>query len=71
MGLTGLIGLPLVAGSPALVGALYDLQGSYRTGLFLMAVTLLVSAALFALLRIPDEEPGMALERRDPAAEGA
>ena len=58
MGYMGLLGLPLVAGSPSLVGMLFDFQGHYETGFYLMAATLLVSAVLFALVRIPEVEPG-------------
>jgi MFS family permease len=58
MGYMGLLGLPLVAASPALVGILFDFQGDYETGFYLMAATLIVSAVLFALVRIPEVEPG-------------
>ena len=58
MGYTSLLGLPLVAGSPWFVGVLFDLQGSYRTGLLIMTSTLLVSALIFASIRIPEVEPG-------------
>lgn len=66
MGYMGLLGLPLVAGSPSLVGMLFDFEGRYETGFYLMAATLLVSAVLFALVRIPPVEPGT--ERSHPAS---
>jgi len=71
MGIGGLLGLPIVAGAPPLVGFLFDVQGSYRMGFTLQLATLVISALLFSLLRFPSVEPGTELARSTPAPENA
>ena len=71
MGIGGVLGLPLVAGSGTFVGFLFDAQGSYRLGFLLQLGTLAISALLFGLLRIPAVEPGTELVPGEGALEEA
>ena len=68
MGIGGLAGLPIIAGSGPLVGLLFDATGGYTAGFALQLVQLAGAALLMFVLKIPEFEPGTGPA---PAAGGA
>ena len=57
MGLGSLVALPLIAGSNPLAGWLVVATGDYRASFGVEAALLLLAGVLFALLRLPAEDP--------------
>lgn len=57
MGIGGLAGLPIVAGSAPLVGFLFDATGTYNSGFMLQLVALGIAALCFVFVRVPASEP--------------
>lgn len=53
MGLSGLIGLPFIAGANPVAGGLFVRTGSYASAFGLEAAALLVASLLFMLIRLP------------------
>lgn len=57
MGIGGLAGLPIIAGSGPLVGFLYDATGSYQLGFALQPAALAAAAVIFLFIAVPASEP--------------
>ncbi|MEE2678376.1 MAG: MFS transporter [Myxococcota bacterium] len=57
MGIGGLAGLPIIAGSAPLVGFLFDATGTYESGFTLQLAALGVAAVCFVFVRVPASEP--------------
>jgi len=57
MGIGGLAGLPIIAGSGPLVGFLFDTTGSYQLGFALQPAILAAAAVIFLFVAVPASEP--------------